>query len=216
MKFKVGDKIKVRKGLIVGRGYGDWYFCSSMEQWKGKIMTIREVRSDSYKVEENNWGWSEEMLERAGYTYEDLKKSPIGTKAIFANGIVLIKLDGGYYRENRQAGCHRSFYDLRELKDNFGTGGKIVKIEEPEYRTVYEYKPEILDEAEKRYLRGVIRPFKDSVEVIIRRYSQTKNKDYIQIRYKNDNPTNLPYFEKDTMYKGMELDKIYTLEELGL
>ena len=69
---------------------------------------------------------------------------------------------------------------------------------------------------QKRYLRGVIRPFKDSVETIRRLYSPTKEKDYIQVRYKDDRPTNLPYFESDTMYKKMKINKNYTLEELGL
>lgn len=147
------------------------------------------------------------------YTYEDLKKSPIGTKITFENGEVLVKDDDGNYSNKKR---WRDDSDLKELKDRINTLGKIIKIEEPTYQTVYEVKQEILDEAEKRYLRGVIRPFRNNVEIIRRMHSRTKNKDYIQIRYKNDTPTNLPYFEKDTMYKGMELDKIYTLEELGL
>ena len=211
MKFKVGDRVKTRKGLTVGKNYGDWDFCSSMEQWKGKIMTIREVRFDSYKVEENNWGWSEEMLELAEYTYEDLKKSPIGTKVTFEDNTVLVK-DSPEQFENPSN--IKGLNDLKNLKSKIL--GKIIKIEEPEYKTVYEYKPEILDEAEKRYLRGVIRPFRNNVEIIRKMYSRTKNKDYIQIRYENESPTNLPYFEKNTMYSKMEVCKGYTLEELGL
>ena len=213
MKFKVGDRVKTRKGLTVGKNYGDWAFCSSMEQWKGKIMTIRKVRFDSYKVEENNWDWSEEMLELAEYTYEDLKKSSIGTKVTFKDGIELVRESkiwfcGPYFK--------REMRDLMNLKDNYDDLGKIVKIEEPTYSTVYEYKPEILDEVEKRYLRGVIRPFRNNVEVIRKLFSPTKGKYYIQIRYKNESPTNLPYFESEEMYKNMKTDSFYTLEELGL
>ena len=91
-----------------------------------------------------------------------------------------------------------------------------LKIEEPTYQTVYEVKLEVLDQTEKRYLRNFIAPFKDSVETIRRLYSPTKEKDYIQIRYKDDRPTNLPYFESNTMYKNMEINKNYTLEELDL
>lgn len=32
----------------------------------------------------------------------------------------------------------------------------------------------------------------------------------------NEDFASLPLFEKETMYKGMEVDKKYTLEELGL
>lgn len=51
--------------------------------------------------------------------------------------------------------------------------------------------PKILNEAERQYLSAVIRPFRDQVQSITK-------------------------FEDSTMYKGMELGKEYTLEELGL
>lgn len=75
-------------------------------------------------------------------------------------------------------------------------------------------KPEILDEEEKRYLEGVIRPFKDKVECIIKN-SEDHTRAFIEIRLKSEYIC-LPYFKANTMYKGMELDKVYTLEELGL
>ena len=63
MKFKVGDRVKVRKNLIKGRIYGKWDFGSSMEEWKNKTMTITDVFSDCYRVKENDWSWTDEMLE---------------------------------------------------------------------------------------------------------------------------------------------------------
>ena len=216
MKFKVGDRVRVRKDLKYSNFYGGARVNGEMANNKGKILTIIGIDGGTYSIEGSNWFWTDEMFEnKVGYTYEDLKKSPMGTKIFFESGYILTKTKKDYY-ENEI--FYRESGDLKGLKDNCGNRllGKIIKIEEPTYQTVYEVKQEILDEAEKRYLRGVIRPFRNNVEIIRRMYSRTKNKDYIQIRYKNDNPTNLPYFEKDTMYKGMELDKIYTLEELGL
>ena len=147
------------------------------------------------------------------YTYEDLKKSPIGTKVTFENKEVFVKDDEDTFENLSE---RLDLEDLEGLEDNHMYNGKIIKIEEPEYKTVYEYKPEILDEVEKRYLRGVIRPFRDNVETIRKLFSPTTGKYYIQIRYKDEPPTNLPYFESKKMYKNMETDKIYTLEELGL
>lgn len=72
---------------------------------------------------------------------------------------------------------------------------------------------QILDDAEKRYLKGVIRPFRDKV-LSIRKVSAVSEqiviqmKSYIEIR--------LPCFEKGTMYQGMEEGNKYTVEELGL
>jgi hypothetical protein len=86
---------------------------------------------------------------------------------------------------------------------------------------IIEEKPvEILDKVERNYLKKVINPWKDKVEYI------TKNKsfDYDDTEYLKIECTEkmsvgnvlLPYFEVNTMYKGLELDKKYTLEELDL
>ena len=84
---------------------------------------------------------------------------------------------------------------------------------------------QILDKEEKKYLSNVIRPFAN------RMVSITKIKDWIDedsnfevleialrlpCKIRDMEFVHLPYFEKDTMYKGMELDKEYTLKELGL
>ena len=73
----------------------------------------------------------------------------------------------------------------------------------------------VLDVVEKRYLKNVLRPFKDDVEFICKYSSGFNGKEYIYIKFKYDQSM-LPYFDKDTMYKNMELDKKYTLEELGI
>lgn len=70
----------------------------------------------------------------------------------------------------------------------------------------------ILDDAERRYLSAVIRPFRDRVQCITKAGFV---KEYIRIKTDCDSAA-LPLFEKNTMYKGMEPDKEYTLEELGL
>ena len=75
--------------------------------------------------------------------------------------------------------------------------------------------PRILDDAEKRYLKGVIRPFRDNVKGISKGCSDF-NKEFIAIWSKNGDGTALPWFEAGTMYNGMKRGKRYSLEELGL
>ena len=88
---------------------------------------------------------------------------------------------------------------------------KVLKVERPQ--TIYEVK-EILDEKEKEYLSAVIRPFKGKVDYI-KKFDIT-GKEFICIYLKNNEDIDFPYFKKETMYKGMKLDKRYTLKELGL
>ena len=76
-----------------------------------------------------------------------------------------------------------------------------------------EYKKPILDDAEKRYLRGVIRPFRNDVLGIKK---NCVDDEYIVIIIKDFQTICLPYFKNGTMYKGMVTNKEYTLEELGL
>ena len=79
-----------------------------------------------------------------------------------------------------------------------------------------EYKEPILDEVEKRYLRGVIRPFRDKVKSITKFADTRCTEEYIYMVIEGPADACLPRFDGNTMYKGMELGKEYTLEELGL
>lgn len=77
-------------------------------------------------------------------------------------------------------------------------------------------KKEILDEAEKEYLHAVIKPFKKQVAFINLRKRFDDNRVYIYIKLKNNDFAVLPFFEKGTMYKNMQINREYTLQELGL
>ena len=100
---------------------------------------------------------------------------------------------------------------------------EIVKVERPiNYETIYEAPKKLLDKAEKKYLENVLRPFKDRINFIRKEgknfYYPTNEyiSEYIYIDIGKDNYSTLPYFEKDQYYKGMEIEKDYTLDELGL
>lgn len=106
------------------------------------------------------------------------------------------------------------FYDNKPISFFEKDGDKVLMVERrTEYHIVWE-KKEILDKKEKKYLSAVIKPFKSRVAYIKKVFFNSE-KEWIYISLGNDS-ISLPNFEKDTMYKGMELDKNYTLEELGL
>ena len=206
-KFRVGDKVRFVKSTIFHTNdvkIGETY----------KIIKIAgsDVR---YQVENKEW-FKEEELVNVEYTYEDLKKAPIGTKLTFEDGEEMIKVSKKRYESGIRWRVEKDFV---RMKDKVGIMGKIIAIEEPVYQTVYEAKKEILDEAEKRYLRGVVRPYNKVIS--LQKYAPSNTKlAIIKITVSKIGggiwTIDLPPFEKNTMYKNMEDNKDYTLEELGL
>lgn len=86
-----------------------------------------------------------------------------------------------------------------------------------------EHNELILDDAERRYLSAVIRPFRNKIKQIAKYGGHYHNYyyEYITVMYYVDQALitysfGLPVFPEGTMYKGMEVNRYYTLEELGL
>ena len=79
-----------------------------------------------------------------------------------------------------------------------------------------EYKEPILDDVEREYLSAVIKPFRKKISCIRKSKDSRKGKNYIKIEFCDGDSMFFPNLSNDEMYKGMELDRNYTLEELGL
>lgn len=65
MKYKVGDKVKVRSDLKEDTMYGSQTFVDGMVKYMGKIMTVKQVYDKCYRLEEDGgkWAWTNEMFE---------------------------------------------------------------------------------------------------------------------------------------------------------
>ena len=79
----------------------------------------------------------------------------------------------------------------------------------------------ILNDKEREYLSSVIQPFRHKVIGIVKRsYRIRKEYECIQIHsiYVANCAHYIPllFFEKNTMYKGMQVDKEYSVGELEL
>ena len=81
-----------------------------------------------------------------------------------------------------------------------------------------EYKEPVLTEEEKEYLSSVVKPFRKKVKHIVKiNLLSSPEEQFIRIVIGNLDFINFPNFNKNTgMYKGMEADKLYSLEELGI
>src|SRR5574344_950579 len=67
MRFKVGDKVRIRKDLNLYNDYDNCGTVSEMLEYKGDIATIMKVfeLSNCYKINIDNqqWLWTDEMFE---------------------------------------------------------------------------------------------------------------------------------------------------------
>lgn len=61
-KFKIGDKVRVRKDLEVNKDYNGLTLSDAMYQYHD-IMTIESADDDNYLCEEIGYWWGEDMLE---------------------------------------------------------------------------------------------------------------------------------------------------------
>lgn len=205
MKFKVGDKVKVIKCDISGTN------CSKLN----KIFLITDIIDKAnypYKLKGIGETFSDDELEliERQFTKADLKDGDIATDREGEKRTV----SKGFLVDN--FGAISLTYFTEDLKDADGLQeNDIVKVERPvKYETVFE-REEILDETEKKYLARVIKPFRYKVKSIMKRIEYS-SQCYIKICLKNDDAACLPSFKENSMYKGMELNREYSLKELGL
>lgn len=79
-----------------------------------------------------------------------------------------------------------------------------------------EYEESILNDIEKEYLSAVVKPFRKRIKSI-KKIDYPSNSAFISIEMDKCEYIFLPVFELNSgMYQRMEINKEYTLEDLGL
>lgn len=82
------------------------------------------------------------------------------------------------------------------------------------------FRKEILDETEMEYLKAVFKPFASRIELVKKQRCNEmwEGMEYIKVIMTDPegDTTCFPVFKAGTMYKGMEPNKAYTLEKLGI
>lgn len=209
MKFKVGDKVRVIKCSIDGER------CKNLN----KVSTITEIGEHlcfPYMLKDIRETFKEDELAlvEKQFIKSDLKDGDIVT---YRNGDKRTVIAGNLINSNGFISKKLNQY-TNELKDTvIGESLDIVKVERPtQYKEVFERKEEILDETEKKYLTEVIRPFRKRIQFIQKKKEITEINPYIRIVCEDNDKLVFPYITDNSMYKGMESNRKYTLEELGL
>ena len=145
MKYKVGDKVRVRKDLKKGNFYGKDYYISSMDKFKGEKCVITEIWDQSYQINDFGYWWSEEMFESVDdekvleYALEKLGM----TKEELANEEEDIRfIDNNFKEKNRYLQYCDKFNSqcegckIKKFKD------KYKKHVVPNCRDIYKYLKE--------------------------------------------------------------------------
>lgn len=170
-----------------------------------------------------------------------MKKSELKNGAIveLRNGDRCFKIDNTLIVLQRNTTYIFGWLSLKEYEDNLIYKGlkefDIMKVDNDvmvgnehclnviskvvyKWTWVREEKPKrILTPKEYKYLKAVIEPVKDRVKCIRKRESLVDDDlEFIRVFLNENNDITLYKFIKDTQFKGMELNKKYSLEELGL
>ena len=186
-EFKVGDKVRIKEDLKVDCTYNNnCLFTQKMEEYKRKTAVIKNVQIPKYL---------NDTVENANnYRYE-------------------LDIDYGYWWWS--SSMLEKVEDKKHFKSlprNF-TG--TIKIENGFIAEIVKEKKEILDKVEKEYLSAVIKPFKEIITGIVV-YEVLIGKCYLSVHLRGDDEISFPCFKKGTMYKNMQINREYTLQELGL
>ena len=80
MKFKVGDKVHIRKDLEVGKMYGGLNIHEKKAEFLGKTTTVTAAWGLEYSldIDAGKWSWTDEMLEDVNEEAEETPQAPLG------------------------------------------------------------------------------------------------------------------------------------------
>ena len=147
MKYKIGDKVRVRKDLEPGNFYGRVYYSSDMNKFKAMECVVTNIYDGTYNINDSEYGFSDEMLEpvddlleyaleKLGMTKEELEDEMRIDKEDMAKAIEIVRLNNEVetYCNLFNASCEGC--KVREFMNKYSKVGKM------ECNDVYRYLKE--------------------------------------------------------------------------
>ena len=104
MKYKIGDKVRVKKDLEPGNFYGRAYYSSDMNKFKAMECVVTNIYDGTYNINNSEYGFTDEMLEpvddlleyaleKLGMTKEELEDEMRIDKEDMAKAIEIVRLN---------------------------------------------------------------------------------------------------------------------------
>ena len=130
MKYKIGDKVRVRKDLVPNSEYGGVCYVEFMDKFKDKECVITNMDDTSYRINNSEFWWTDEMLEpvddlleyaleKLGITKEELKNEMNRNKEDEEKAKEMVKLnkDTQAYCDSFERVCQGC--KVKEFKDKY-------------------------------------------------------------------------------------------------
>lgn len=88
MKYKVGDKVKIRSDLVSDKYYGTNDFVEPMKKYLGEVATIISVGNYDYSIDidDDSWYWTDEMFECKVDEPSDTTHDPVNHPSHYTHG----------------------------------------------------------------------------------------------------------------------------------
>lgn len=112
-----------------------------------------------------------------------------------------------------------TYYSNKGYYYSFPLELTTYSFEEVEFSVKKTNKKFLLDCIDRKYFNNFLRPFRDKIQYIRKMQNLDSDYEYIKIIYFKDTQVSnicLPYFKTGTMFKKLELDKQYDLNDLNL
>ena len=139
MKYKIGDKVRVKKDLEPGNFYGRAYYSSDMNKFKAMECVVTNIYDGTYNINDSEYGFSAEMLEpvddlleyaleKLGMTKEELEDEINRDKDDMekAKEIVRLTYHTDAYCDSFKGKCQGC--KVQEFRDKYSKFGKMSCI----------------------------------------------------------------------------------------